>query len=370
MGDASATEGSSRTDPRHRLGRRARWAILLVAGAGLLAGSAFVGPVAIPPGTVAGILLHEVSGGALAPHPCGSLPLASPACQGNIEIVWDVRLPALLLAVIAGAALGVSGATLQGVFRNPLADPYLLGLSSGAALGVAALFILRVGVAEANLVLPLLAFVGALGTGAIVLAAARRASRSVETLLLTGVAISNFLSAVMLVLVLANPIGSLQVTFWLLGGLGGATWARDGIAFGGALVAGGILSLYGRELNLLQLGPDVAQSLGLPAARVRSRLLLLASLATAMAVAFTGVIGFVGLVSPHIVRRVLGGDYRVVLPASAFVGGVFLLVANDLALIALPTSELPVGIVTAFAGAPFFLALLYRRRRAAGEAAA
>jgi iron complex transport system permease protein len=273
----------------------------------------------------------------------------------------------ILLALVVGAALGLSGATLQGTFRNPLADPYLLGLSAGGTLGAAVLFVFQLGTTDANLTLPLFAFLGSLLTGMAILLASRVLGGSVESLLLVGVALASLLSAVLSITLLLNPEGSLQVDFWLLGGLGGATWTRVGIAFGGVLAVGALLSLFGRELNILQLGPEVAQSLGVDAARVRTRLILLASFATAMAVAFTGIIGFVGLVAPHMVRRLVGPDYRRVLPGSAIVGALFLLAANDLAIRSLPATELPVGIFTAFAGAPFFLYLLYRRRLRTGD---
>jgi iron complex transport system permease protein len=205
--------------------------------------------------------------------------------------------------------------------------------------------------------------VGSVATGLIILGAARGRSSSVETLLLAGVALANLLSAVLSLVLLYNPVGSEQVTFWLLGGLGLASWEVDGIAFGGVLVLGTLLSLHGRELNLLQLGSDVAQSSGVDARRVRLRVILLASLVTAVAVAFTGIIGFVGLVSPHIVRRLASSDYRIVLPGSAAIGALFLLSARDVSYLAFPGSLFPLGIFTAFAGVPFFLYLLYRQRR-------
>ncbi|HEV2317231.1 MAG TPA: iron ABC transporter permease [Thermoplasmata archaeon] len=339
------------------------------AALGLLVTSPLVGNVPIPADAVFQILLHQLTGGVLYPDPCSGTSASPRLCNAWVEIIWDSRLPAILLALIAGAALGISGGTLQGTFRNPLADPYLLGLSAGGTLGAAVLFVFQVGLADANLFLPLFAFVGAVLTGGAILVAARVLGSSVETLLLTGVALASMLSAVLSILLLYNPTGSLQVSFWLLGGLGGATWNRDGIAFGGALIAGVGLSLYARELNLLQLGSDVAHSLGVESEKVRRRLLLYSSLGTGTAVAFTGIIGFVGLVSPHIVRRLIGPDYRYVLPGSALVGGFFLLAANDLAVGAFPASVLPVGIFTSFAGAPFFLYLLYRRRfQRAGDA--
>ena len=344
---------------------RRRWTLgllLAVLGVGVLF-SPLLGTVAIAPETVLKILFHQATGGSLWSDPCAGASVPASGCSGLIEIVWDARLSEVMLAVVVGAALGISGGTLQGVFRNPLADPFLLGLSSGGTLGAAIVVVFRVGVGEQNLFLPLFAFVGAVATGGVVLAAARSRFGSVETLLLTGVALSSFLSSILSLLLLYNPTGSLQVDQWLLGNLGTLDWTQDGIAFGIVLVAGTLLATHGRELNLLQLGPDVAQSLGVDARKVRVRLLLLASITTAGAVAFTGIIGFVGLVSPHIVRRVAGTDYRLVLPGAALVGGGFLLAARDLSLLAFPGTLLPIGIFTSFAGAPFFAYLLYRRRR-------
>jgi iron complex transport system permease protein len=328
--------------------------------------SPLLGPVPIPPETVGSIVVHQASGGQLAPNACAGSSVTPARCVILTEIVWDVRLPTLLLALLVGAALAVSGATLQGVFRNPLADPYLLGLSSGASLGAAVVFVLTIGSSTANLTLPLFAFLGAILTGIVILLAARSPRSTPTTLLLTGVALSSFLSAILASLLLFNPLGNLQVSYWLLGGLFGATWDRDGIVLAGLLIGGSLLGLYGRELNMLQLGSDVAQSLGVDARRVRIRLLLLASFVTAVGVAFAGIIGFVGLISPHVVRRMLGTDYRIVLPASALVGGAFLALAQDVSQVVGLGTEIPVGIPTSFAGFPFFLYLLYRRRQPIG----
>jgi iron complex transport system permease protein len=293
-------------------------------------------------------------------------------CLAEEEIIWDARLPAIVLALIVGVALAFAGGTLQGTFRNPLADPYLLGISSGATLGAATIFVFGIGAAAANLYVPLAAFLGALATSAVILFAARSRRSTTESLVLTGVVLTSLLSAVLLVILLYNsPLVNLQVTYWLLGGLSGATWGRDGIVFAGVLVGGAFLLLYARQLNLLQLGPDVTQSLGLDPRAARTRFVLLASIITAVTVAFTGIIGFVGLVAPHVARRLVGSDYRLVLPVAAGIGAIFLLLAYDLSVVVIPGVELPVGIFTAFAGAPFFLYLLYRRRepRARGVAA-
>jgi iron complex transport system permease protein len=336
--------------------------LLLVGGLLLVLLSPLLASVPIPLDSELWVLTRQASGGLLLPSACppGTNPLT---CTAWTEILWQAILPQVLLALLVGAALGLSGAALQGTFRNPLADPYLLGISSGGTLGASFLFIFNVGLAEANLVLPLLALLGSLSTGAVILLASRYLGGSVETLLLVGVALANVLSAVLSVILLFNPVGSIQVSFWLLGGLGGASWDRDGLVLGGLLMAGAPLLLLGRELNILQLGNDVAQSLGVNAVRARYRLLLLASVATSVAVAFAGIIGFVGLIAPHVVRRVWSSDYRVVLPGSALVGAAFLLLAHDTAVLIFPSIVLPVGLFTAFVGAPFFFGLLFRHRR-------
>jgi iron complex transport system permease protein len=344
-------------------GPRPRWrtlglALLVVAAGLAVLFSPLIGPTPIP--TLLALKIVLSGGGALF-NPCVG---GGAGCGKFVVILWQHRFPVVLLAVLIGAALGLTGGALQGIFRNPLADPFLLGLSAGGTLGSAFVFVFGIGLTQADLTLPLLAFVGSIGTGLLILAAARGRYGSVETLLLTGVALNAFLSSILTVVLLYNPTASLQVDFWLLGSLNGATWPRDGIALGGILVAGTLITIYGRELNLLQLGNDVAQSAGVDARRVRNRLLLLTSVTTAVAVAFTGIIGFVGLVSPHVVRRVAGSDYRVVLPGAAVVGAGFLLGAQDISGLVFPSDLLPIGVFTSFAGAPFFLYLLYRRRRA------
>ncbi len=353
--------GAPAAPPFARPARARNLGILLAGLAALILGSVLLGDVPIPYTTILGIVAQRLLGGALPGGACATPSLSAIRCSTLVKIVWENYVPQVLLGLLVGAALGLSGASLQGTFRNPLADPYLLGLSSGAAVGAALLFVLHIGLAEADLSLPLFAFGGALFSGFVVLLAARSPRSTVTTLLLTGVALSSFFSALLVLALLYNVNGDLQVSFWLLGGLEGATWTQDGIVLSGVAFTGALLALYGRDLNLLQLGSDVAQSLGVNARQVRIRTILLASLCTSFAVAFAGIIGFVGLVSPHVVRRLLGVDYRRVIPASGLVGAIFVLGARDLALVAFPGTEVPVGVPMAFAGALFFLYLLYRR---------
>jgi len=351
--------------PRHRWSDRWVALVLVVGTVALASVSALIGQNWLPPVAVFSILLHNATGGWLG-SACGGVAPSAALCTIWTEVVWDARMPTILVAVLCGAALALSGGTLQGTFRNPLCDPFLLGLSSGAAMAVSVLFTFEIALANQATVLPVVAFLGALVPGLVVYAAARRTVRGPEALVLTGVAMSALFSAVLATFLLLNPSGSVQVSFWLLGNLQGETWERVGILAAVLLVGGTVLALYGRELNVLQLGPEVAESVGVGAQRTTRRLVLLSTVVTAVAVAFTGVIGFVGLVSPHVVRLMVGPDYRRVLPLAALFGGFFLLVAADLAQEIIPQVFLPVGIPTSFAGVPFFLYLLYRRRPTPG----
>ncbi|MGI0139711.1 MAG: FecCD family ABC transporter permease [Thermoplasmata archaeon] len=368
MVEARPREGST-TAPR---GRSFRWLWLIVAGLAALAVlTTFFGPVAVPPLLILQIFGNQLTGGHLFGYltqtstACSSFGLPDP-CSTYVTIVWQIRLPAIVLAVGVGAALGLSGATLQGVFRNPLADPYLLGISSGGTLGAVIAYLLLFGgsplgtIVPPNFLLPLFAFVGSVGTGLLILAIARSRAGSVETLLLAGVALSSLLSAIVALLTLYNRQTDLQVEYWLLGSVANAEFPQVLIVFSVLTVASLFLLVHGRELNLLQLGDEVAQSAGVDPRAVRLRLILLASVTTAIAVAFAGIIGFIGLIAPHVVRRLVSVDYRVVLVGSLAVGAALLLVAWDVDLF---FSELPIGIFTAFAGVPFFLYILFRQGR-------
>jgi len=350
---------------RRASGAAGRWRVgvvtlALLLGLIVLVGfSALVGSHWLPPGAVFAILIHEASGGRLG-SPCGGYAPNGGLCTVWTEIVWDARVPTILVALLCGAVLALSGGVLQGTFRNPLCDPFLLGLSSGAAMGASILFTFQIALADEASLLPLFAFAGALVPGLVVFVAARRFATNPEALVLTGVALSALFSALLATFLFLNPSSGIQLSFWLLGNLQAQTWTRVGILAGALLVGGSLLVLQARELNMLQLGPEVAESLGVEARRTTRRLILLTTLVTAVAVAFTGVIGFVGLISPHVVRLLVGPDYRRVLPLAALFGAVFLLGAADLAQLILPPTFLPVGIPTSFAGVPFFLYLLYR----------
>ena len=338
---------------------RALWPRLLlglgaVLGVALLA--AAIGPVAIPADAVARIILSHLPGVALA----DSLP------QSWQDIVWEVRLPRIVIAGLVGATLALSGATYQAVFRNPLADPYLIGVAAGAGLGATAVIVspLAYTIGGVSLV-PLAAFAGAITAVALAYALAR-VGRTVPTvtLILAGVAISSIATSATSYLMLTHNQQVLTTLTWLLGGFNLSDWGRLWWVLPYVLPAAAIILLYGRILNVLQLDEEQAQQLGVNVERVKLLLLAAASLATAAAVSVSGIIGFVGLIIPHAVRLLWGPDYRQLLPMSMVMGAAFLILADLLARTVNTPSEIPVGIITAFCGAPFFLYLLRRRQRA------
>ncbi|HVV08709.1 iron ABC transporter permease [Amycolatopsis sp.] len=283
----------------------------------------------------------------------------SPLSEREAAIVWQLRVPRVLLAGLVGAALAMSGATFQGVFRNPLADPYLLGAAAGAGMAATIVVVLT---PHAGGWLPAAAFVGALGgVGLSWLLGRSSGGTGTSTLLLAGVAVGSFLSAVQTFAQQLNTETIKQVYTWMLGGLNVSGWHEVLIALPYIAVSAVVLCASGRLLDVLSLGDTEAASLGVRPGRVRLVLLVAASLATAAAVSVSGLIGFVGIVVPHIVRMLAGSSYRVVLPLSLLAGAAFLIVADQIARTILP-GELPLGVVTAFAGAPFFVVVLRSSR--------
>ncbi|WP_406319805.1 FecCD family ABC transporter permease [Streptosporangium sp. NBC_01639] len=284
----------------------------------------------------------------------------APVEQG---LLLELRLPRVLLAAIVGGLLAAAGAGYQGVFRNPLADPYLLGAAAGAGLTTTAAIVFMKGDNDA-LLIPVAAFAGAIGGVLLAYALGNVAGRGggTATLVLAGVAVSSFLTAVQTFLQQLRVDELQRIYAWILGDVGGG-WDQVRLVTPYAVVSVVIMLLHGRLLDVLSVGDDEAASLGLNVARVRLTVLLAASLATAAAVAVSGLIGFVGIVVPHVVRRLFGGSYRVVLPLSLLGGAVFLVFADLIARTVLAPAELPIGVVTAFFGAPFFVAVLRMTRR-------
>ena len=283
------------------------------------------------------------------------------------SILLDVRLPRVLMAALVGAGLSAAGATFQAVLRNPLADPYVLGVSGGAALGAVLFTVLMAGdPMQASVTRPLAAFAGALASLAFLFAMARAGGGRTGsvTLLLVGVVLNAFESAVILFLVTAGDPARFQGMFsYLIGAVPVPAWQT--VAAAALLVAAGLVPLFllSHRLNLLALGEEAAAHLGVDVERTIWAAVAAASLVTAGAVAFCGIVGFVGLIVPHAVRAAFGPDHRLLIPASAVAGAGFLAIADAAARTVLAPVELPVGVITAVIGGPFFLALFWRRLR-------
>jgi iron complex transport system permease protein len=286
---------------------------------------------------------------------------------GRENIVWEVRLPRIVLGAIVGASLAVVGAALQSVTRNPLADPHLLGISSGAAFG-AILVLLHLGMFLGLLTVPLFAFGGALvATGLVLAVASFTRSQAAGRLVLAGVAVSFIITAAgNLFIFLGDPRAAHTVIFWMLGGLGLAQWEQLPYPLAALVGCGGYLIARARALNAMTLGDESATTLGISARRFRLTVFVVCALLTGSAVAFSGVIAFVGLMIPHIVRMAVGGDYRRVLPLSALAGAIFLVVADIAARIIIPPQDMPIGVLTGVIGGLFFIGLM-RWRRASAE---
>ncbi|MFD1715804.1 putative F420-0 ABC transporter permease subunit [Amnibacterium flavum] len=285
---------------------------------------------------------------------------ATPLSTLRDGIVWELRLPRILTAAAVGAGLAISGAVMQALTRNALADPYLLGLSSGASLGAVGVLLLGIGA-----LLPVAAFVGALAALVATLALARAAGRITPTrTVLAGIAVSALASAITSLVIFWTATGDSyrEILSWLLGSVAGARWPAVAIAVTALVVIGVPLLLGSRVLDTFGFGDTAAAGLGVNVQSTRWILLIATALLTGAMVSVSGSIGFVGLVVPHAVRLVVGSRHRALLPLSALVGGVFLIWADTLARTLFDPRELPVGIVTAIVGAPVFAALLIRRR--------
>ena len=280
-------------------------------------------------------------------------------------ILLQLRLPRTLLVAITGAALAGSGAAYQGLFRNPLADPYLMGVAAGGGLGAILAMSIRWPYTLAGMMaVPVAAFAGALLSALLVYQLARRqGGASTASLILAGIAISSFATALTSFLML-NATGELRRALtWMMGGATLSGWLPVLAALPYVALGLGTLITLGHALNVLQFGEEQAQQLGLPVARVRRLVVVAATLATAAAVSFAGVIGFVGLIVPHLVRLAWGPDYRHLLPLAAIGGASLLLLADVVARVAMAPQEIPVGIITALLGAPFFLWVLRSSKR-------
>ena len=329
--------------------RLLRWrAILAYLTIGLFASiiiATAIGPVYIPPQEILSIIMYR-------------LGFNLPSSQGAMKIILQLRLPRIILGCLIGAALSLAGVIMQGLFRNPLADPYILGVSSGASLGAALSTILLpplIGIYTT----PLASFLGGLTAITLVYGVVKLTGRfTIGSLLLAGIAIAYLFSAVLSIVIWLLSRDSHKILVWIMGGLWGADWLRVKIILPILLLLTVISLGFSKDLNALLLGEETAQSLGVNVSLIEKLLPILASLLTGVAVAFAGAIGFIGLMMPHIMRMLVGPDHRILIPSSALAGGIFLIWADAAARCLM---EIPVGVVTSLCGVPFFIYLMRRR---------
>jgi iron complex transport system permease protein len=347
----------------HRQAQRTAWAvsIAMLALVAICFVTIHAGAIPIPPGTATDLIAQQLG---LAPVDEGMQALRT--------ILVDIRLPRIVLGILTGAGLAVAGVTLQGLFRNPLADPGLVGVSTGAATAAAAFIVLGwplIEVLSAPLLrhaLPVAAFAGGLGTTVLIYAIATREGRTdVATLLLAGVAINAMAAACIGLLIFISSENELRdLNFWMLGSLNGVTWGRLVVVGPLILVATITLTWFARHLNALLLGETEARHLGFDVERAKRWMITLVALTVGAIVALTGAIGFIGLIVPHLVRLMMGADHRTLYPLSALLGACLVLLADLFARTIVVPAELPIGIVTSFLGGPFFLWLLLRQKGA------
>jgi iron complex transport system permease protein len=341
------------------MGRRTRLYSLIGLSAALvviIAVATAIGSVKIPLQTTIQILIDH-------------LPLVdiNQTWQSSLNtIIIDIRLPRIILAGLVGAALAVAGATYQGLFRNPLADPYLIGVAQGASLGAAIGFVLPVAWNLSSFgIIPVFAFIGAIIATIVVYLLARVGKTlPVTTLILAGVALSALLQSIVSYLVISSNEKMHGILFWLMGSFSMSRWSEVEVVLPYVAAGTAIIIIFARLLNVMQLDEEQAQQLGVNVERYKIILLAAATLITAASVSFVGTIGFVGIIIPHAVRLIWGADHRFLVPFSVLTGAIFMILADLLSRTILAPEEIPIGVITAICGTPFFLYLLRRRKKA------
>jgi iron complex transport system permease protein len=295
----------------------------------------------------------------------GSLIDSESIRQSHYYIVSNVRLPRILLSALIGVGLSIVGSTFQSMFRNPMADPYVLGISSGASAGATIAIVFGLGGIVGGLsIITLFAFLGAILTVVIVYNIARVGTRVTSLgLILAGIAVGLFLSSMVSLLMFFNRDDIEKIVMWIMGSVSAATWNRVGILAPVVILGSVIIMAYARDLNAMSIGDETAKSLGIEVEKVKKILLTVSSLIVASCVSTSGVIGFVGLIVPHTIRLIVGSDQRAVLPFSAVTGAIFMVVCDTLARNLIPPSEIPVGTITSLFGAPFFIFMLYKNKK-------
>lgn len=284
--------------------------------------------------------------------------------ESNIFIVLNIRLPRILLAALVGSVLSVAGSSYQAIFKNPMADPYVMGTSSGAAFGATIGLVL--GLSQSLLgfgLTSIFAFIGALATTLIVYTLARTGNKiSTTSILLAGIVMSSILSSGISIMMIFNHNELAKIIAWTMGSFNAASWKQIAIIIGPVVVGLVILMSLSREMNAIAMGEEDAQNIGVNVELVKKLILILASLLSACVVAVSGIIGFVGIIIPHLFRLLFGADHKILLPASAIGGGMFLLLSDTLARTLVPGVEIPVGVITSIFGGPFFLYLLRKSK--------
>lgn len=324
-------------------------AVLVAVVAGLA-----IGPVGIAPEGVLLALLDELPG----------VTVDTGLSVLHEAIVQEIRLPRVILGLLVGATLSMSGAAYQGAFRNPLADPYLLGIAAGAGLGATIAITQNLGDGSGFTdPVPLAAFAGALLAVIMSYSAGHIGGRSTASLVLAGVAVASFLTACQTYVLQANSDAFREVYSWILGRIATSGWSEPVLMIPYFVVTAAVVMRYRRALDVLAVGDEEAQALGIDPRRVRIHVVVAASLGAAAAVSVSGLIGFVGIIVPHVVRLAFGTSYRVLIPLSILFGGAFMVLADLIARTLVEPAELPIGVVTAFLGAPFFVVVLRTSRR-------
>lgn len=328
------------------------FALLLFSLLGIMLLASALGSASIPFSDVVDVLISPLS------------PSRGDTIKNSFKIIiLQVRLPRIILSVIAGMGLAVSGTVFQGIFRNPMANPYILGVSSGAAFGVALGMALGLQISFLGIgAIPISAFIGGMSTALFVYFISGN-GRSIFSLLLSGIAMGFFLSALMSLVMYLNRDQLENIVYWSMGSFNAASWIKILVSGPVILLGSALIMVFSKDLNILVLGDDTARSLGIAVRTKRLFFLLLSTLITANAVSVSGVIGFVGLIIPHTLRILTGSDHRTLLPLSMISGGIFLLLSDTLARTLLSPTEVPVGIITSLFGAPFFIYLLNKQRK-------
>ncbi|MHB8279313.1 MAG: FecCD family ABC transporter permease [Candidatus Humimicrobiaceae bacterium] len=290
---------------------------------------------------------------------------ASDISPQDIKVIFDIRLPRIFMAIIVGIALSSSGVIFQGVFRNPMADPYIIGVSAGAAFGatIGLLFAGNIKLISLSAT-SIFAFLGAIGTTFLIYNISKiKGKISVLTLLLSGVALSSLLTSIISLIMIYRTQDLAKVYFWIMGGLSNSSWTNFMTVMPVIVIIMAASSFFMRDLNVMSLGDERANQLGVQTEKLKQVLLILASIMAAAAVSVSGIIGFIGLITPHIMRMIVGPDHKILYPTAAISGGIVLLLSDTIARIILSPREIPVGIITSIIGVPFFIYLLVKSKR-------